>query len=768
MSHSELDMQHQQATGVKKLRFDNSVSTAMGGNSEALPVGAESNTTSARSALKPSPTSTNPSCRASSLRRPSEAPSTHSDAHVQLNPTAEVIEHDGSITTVNAETMEAARPVEAMEESAGEVANFLADVGAGVALAAAANLSMGSAGLSLGASLRTPTDVITTSAASASQTTSEDPCERFRSLLLQLSSLTLEHRPKDPEQYIIDYLHARLLSSTASARSLQTGGTTADEEEGATATTAVAAAAGTALPQENKETSSTTHFASLGDTVVERLTGNALLSDVGRAVVTRLAELLITAQPDDPEDFLWARLEARSFGEDATHNVTYSADGYPVVRPDDPTQVSLLKDIPAASPGYVVVAALLPLLFAKKPVDPISYLFYHIGSRARSSAAQSLHSSSRHMRGGDEEDEFNADSCTSGEFDEDSNSIAGDTTDLCSGGGSMLMAPLQRKGSLGSLFDNTTASVAPSLRRRSERADNARQRLSQGAATPRSGSTRRSMTGATRAPRDATAMQSLPKELAALSGAGSSSKRVSIAQQEGKPRSPMHVSHDSNAGAAVDIGSNATRTQRVSSFSAVSSTLHSAESDEQARVMNEFGILRLREELRLERLQHEIRTLTRECEYRKQMALLNKTDRMADRAAATAQEALEEALKYRAFLCAQIDQLEVEQQRQLQIISQQLANASPTLSAAAAPRISSPIAGYRLDAEAQLRYPEPQVPSELDILKKQVELLTMEQARARSMRYGVAPGFVTAAPQTTWYPSPVTGVSGSARASYAK
>ncbi|KAG5467327.1 hypothetical protein CUR178_00969 [Leishmania enriettii] len=771
MSHSEQAMQHQAVTGVKKLRFYDSVSTAMDGNSEAWPVGAENNT-SARSALKASPTSSNPSCRGSSMRRPSEAASPHSDAHVQLNPTAEVIEHDGSVTTVSAETIEAARPVEAMEESAGEVANFLADVGARVGAASTASMNVAYVGASPGASLRISTDVIPASSASALQTISEDPSERFRSLLLQLSSLTLAHRPKDPEQYIIDYLHARLLSSTASARTSQTEGTTADEEDGATAgataTTATAKGPGATPLGGDEETSTMEVFTPQGDTVVERLASNVLLSDVSRAVVTRLAELLISTQPDDPEDFLWARLEARSFGGDAAHSAAYSADGYPVVRPEDPTQVSLLKDIPAASPGYVVVAALLPLLFAKKPVDPISYLFYHMGSRARSSAAQSLHSSSRHLRVGDEEDEFNSESCASGEFDEDSNFAADDTADLFSGGGSMVMLPLQRKGSLGSLFDNTVVSTTPSLRRRSERSDNARQRQSQGVATPQGSSTRRSVTGAPRASRDATATLPLPKELAALIGTGLSSKRVSIAQHEGKLRSPMHVAHDSNAGAAADCGSNPMRSHRVSSFSVASGTLHCVESDEQARVMNEFVILRLREELRLERLQHEVRTLTRECEYRKQMALLNKTDRMADRAAATAQEALEEAIKYRSFLCAQIEQLEVEQQRQLRLISQQFARVSPTLSAAAAPRVSSPISGYRLGAEAQLRYPESQVPSEFDILKKQVELLAMEQARARSMGYGVAPGYPTVVPQTTWYPSPVTGVSESARASYAK
>ncbi|CAG9582563.1 conserved hypothetical protein [Leishmania major strain Friedlin] len=456
--------------------------------------------------------------------------------------------------------------------------------------------------------------------------------------------------------------------------------------------------------------------------------------------MTRLAELLINSQPDDPEDFLWARLEARSFGEDATHSVVFSADGYPVVRPEDPTQVSLLKDIPTTSPGYVVATGLLPLLFAKKPVDPISYLFYHIGSRARSSAAQSAHSSTRHLRFGEDEG-LDAESCTSRELDDDSNYAADDAAEVGSAGGSISMVPLQRKGSLGSLFDNGAA--AQLQRRRSDRSDNARQRLSQSTTVPRSSSIRRS-------------------------GAGSSLKRVSVTQHEGKSCSPMRISHESSPVTVADLGSSSTRTFRIPFLTASSSTLHNIESDEHARVRNEFGLLRLREELRLERLQHEVRILTRECEYRNHMALLNRTDRMADRAAATAQEALEEAQKYCAFLCAQIDQLEVEKQRQLRLISQHMAQSSSPLSAAVDPRISSPISGRCLGAEPSLLYAEPQVPSELDILKKQVELLAMEQARARSIGYGVAPSYAAAAPHTTRFPVSATGVSGSARASFAK
>ncbi|CBZ30761.1 conserved hypothetical protein [Leishmania mexicana MHOM/GT/2001/U1103] len=482
--------------------------------------------------------------------------------------------------------------------------------------------------------------------------------------------------------------------------------------------------------------------------------------------MTRLAELLISAQPDDPEDFLWARLEARSFGEDATHSVVFSTDGYPVVRPEDPTQVSLLKDIPATSPGYVVATGLLPLLFAKKPVDPIGYLFYHIGSRTRSSAAQSVHSSTRHLRFGEGDEGFDAESCTSREFDDDSN-YGADDAEVGSIGGSVSMVPLQRKGSLGSLFDS--AAAVQLQRRRSERSENARQRLSQSAAVPRSsGSMRRSVTGATRASRDTSAAQPLPQELAALSGTGSSWKRVSAAQHEGKPCSPMRVSHGNSPVTVADIGNSPTRTFRIPSLTASPNTLHNIDSDEHARVRNEFGLLRLREELRLERLQHEVRILTRECEYRNHMALLNRTDRMADRAAATAQEALEEAQKYRAFLCAQIDQLELEKQRQLRLISQHMAQSSSPHSAAVDPRIPLPTSGHCLGAESSLLYTESQVPNELDILKKQVELLAMEQARARSMRYGVASSYAAAAPHTTRFSSSSAGVSGSARASFPK
>ncbi|GET92723.1 hypothetical protein, conserved [Leishmania tarentolae] len=770
MSRKEQDVPHQQSACGKKLRFDDSVCTTTAGCSEALLAGSIGSPLSARSALKSSPTGSSPSHhRASSLRRPSEAASTHSDIHVQLNPNAEVIEHDGSVTTVNTTTMESSHLFEAVEESAGEVANFLADVGAGVI--SATNMNMTSLSVSLGTSSRGPTDVMTTSTPSASQTTSEDPSERFRSLLLQLSSLTLEHRPKDPEQYIIDHLNARLLASGASTRVSLVGCATTTKEDGdltnGTETNVTTDEPGMIIPAGSKETSTMTCFTPHGDTVVERLASNALSSEIGRAVITHLAELLINAQPDDPEDFLWAHLEARNFGEDTTHGVAFSADGYPVVRPEDPTQASLLKDIPATSPGYVVAAGLLPLLFAKKPVDPISYLFYHIGSRAHSSTAQSAHSSTRHLRLGDEEDEgLDAESCASREFDDDSNYAADDAAEVGSINGSISMVPLQRKGSLGNLFDN--AATVQLQRRRSERPDNARQRLSQSAAVHRSSSMRRSVPGAMRSSRDMSTAHPLPQELAALGGAGLSSKGASATQHDGKLFSPMRFSHENSTEAVVDAVTGATRPSCIPLLSASTSTLHCIESEEQAHVWNEFGRLRLREELRLERLQHEIRILTRECEYRKNMAVLNKTDRMADRAAAAAREALEEAQKYRAFLCAQIDQLEVEKQRQLLLISKHLSHSSSPLSLARAPRLSSTRSGQCPGAESLFLHAEPQVPSELDILKKQVELLAMEQARARSMGYGVAPSYASAAFPTARFPTYATGVSDPTRTSYAK
>ncbi|KAG5492625.1 hypothetical protein JKF63_01204 [Porcisia hertigi] len=752
MSHNEQVEQQQQGSNAKKLRFDRS-SPEICGESDAGMGATDSSAASARSVLKTSPTRGAPLGRASSLRRPSETASTHSDAHVQLNPNAEVIEHDGRVTTCNAASIEAEAPVEAVEESAGEVANFLADVGAGVA--AAANMSMVSPGAPLETSLKTHVDVMTASAAPALRTTDADPIERFRSLLLQLSSLTLEYQPKDPEQCMIDYLQARLLSSAAVSRASHTGDTATDAEKEATAGAPATTLATDGLDMTTSPDGSTRmNTRSLptprGGTVMERLTRSPLLSEVGRTVMTRLAKSLLSAQPDDPEDFLWARLEAQNFGVDAAHSVAFSADGYPVVRPEDPTQVHLLKDIPVTSPGYVVATSLLPLLFAKKPVDPISYLFYHIGSRARLSAAQSMHSSTRPLRYGDEEDEMcNAESCTSREFDDDSDSVDNDAVELISTLGSTLLAPLQRKGSLGSLFDNSATAAMQSLRRRSERSDNARQRLSLNATMSRSSSVRRELAGATRASKGTPAAQLLSTGPSALNGAASSSKRVSIAQQGEKPSSPTRTHHIHFPGPSPN-------------------TLHNMESDEYARVKCEFKFLRLRDELRLERLHHDIRVLTREAEYRNRMALLNKTDRMADRAAAMAQEALEEALEYRTFLCAQIDELEVVQERQLRLILQQGCHCPYALSSAGVPSISSPISGHWPGAEARDQNTDMQVPSELDILKKKVELLTMEQARARSNGYGMATGCVANAPHTNWNSTPAPKVTGSTRVSHTR
>ncbi|KPA86166.1 hypothetical protein ABB37_00415 [Leptomonas pyrrhocoris] len=823
MSHNESAASALPQSGVKKLRFDDAATET--------PSASDGGVTSGRSARKSSPTISSVSPFASSLRRPSEAPSSHSDAHVQLNPNPEVIQHDGSVTTLAASIAHAdAHPLPAVEEPAGEVANFLADVGAGLSVnngASSNSISAASGPTVSGGSFNVSSTAVgggngSWTADSTARSATPDASVRFRTLLLQLSALILEHRPKDPEQYIVDHLNACLLSASVISRAplneLDAGqkskaGGDASLAEGHASRGAELSLQG---PPSTAETAAA--FQPFGDTVVERLASNVLSTKVGHSVLLSVAELLISTQPDDPEDFLWSRLEARSFGEEASHNITMNADGFPVVRPEDPAQLALLKDIPASSPGYVIAVNLLPVLFAKKPADPISYLFYHVANRARSSAVPSAHSSTRHLRvNADEEDDFEVESCTSREFGEDSYSGAEDVVETGSVSESANQLPLQRKGSLGSLFDaaaaasGTIAVAGQSLRRSTgDRGLGGRHRQSHGRTNSRGSSVRRSTAptaGSSRALKDSSNPPSVPDELSALFS--SATKRVSIAQQEVQLPSPSHFSYDSSALPGNNAASNGTGGASITNSGAAAptrssrdtgataepqvcvgtqyppasapahpanGTLRKVEAEEHARIRQEFDLLRLREELRLERLQYEVRTLTRECEYRTRMAMLNKTDRMADRAAAASREALEEAHTYRGFLCAQIDQLDGEQQRQLRTVSQHIGRmAFPVQVAASA--LPSPSFSTLLGEDAAFRQAEQQhvcgststysVPSELDILKKQVELLTMEQARAKHHDCVSAAFNPYASTQQNRYrPAAIPGAQTSARPPY--
>ncbi|KPI85765.1 hypothetical protein ABL78_5183 [Leptomonas seymouri] len=754
---------------MKKLRFDDMVTTASSA-SEMSAGGGLSGVASGRSALKCNPSTNSPSPLASSLRRPSEGASSHSDMHVQLNPKLEVIQHDGNTTSLAAIHL-----LPAKGEPAGEVANFLANVGAGMYAnsgncsnnASSNSASSPYAPTASGSLFNVPSaTMVGDNGSCISESTSRsvvpDASERFRTLLLQLSALVLDHRPKDPEQCILDHLNARLLSSSAISRA-PCSDSDAGEESKEDGDASLAAAHDNSSAEWNPQhplsaAETAPVFQPIGDTVAERLASNALSTEVGHSLLLHLAELLINTQPDDPENFLWARLEARSFSEEAAH-VAMNTDGCPVVRPEDPTELALLKDIPVSSPGYVVAANLMLVLFAKKPADPLSYLFYHIGSRARSSAAQSAHSPTRHLRAIIDENGILEESCTSREFNEDSSSGAEDAVESGSVNDSANQLPLQRKGSLGSLFDATASAVAASsmnasagqsLRRlAADRTLCTRHRQLRSLANSRGSSARRSTSaaGPLRALRDPSCPSSMPDELSALNS--STAKRVSIAQQVVQESLPSQFSYDSSALPGNTAGGNITgaaglaRANRDPTVTtepqphagpqpspgpaptpAANGALWKMEADEHARIRQEFDLLYLREELRLERLQHEVRTLTRECEYRTRMALLNKTDRMADRAAAAAREALEEAQSYRGFLCAQMDLLNDEKQRQIRMISQHVARTALRQAEQQSACGSSSSYG---------------VPSELDILKKQVELLSMEQARAKHYGCGSAP-----------------------------
>ncbi|CAD2216832.1 hypothetical protein, conserved [Angomonas deanei] len=283
--------------------------------------------------------------------------------HVQVNLTPEVIQPSGSAVK---------EPCSPTPTTAGEVANALADTAL-------------------------PGDAL----------------PDLRPLFLNLAAKVLSAKPKDPEQYIVDHLMGRQLSSQTSSPVFK-----AKEPEVTDLRDVNADAVDLGGPSpKGRKAVSLLSFEPVGDTVVDRLVFG-LPAGPAKSVVTNLAHLLLDSKPEDPEDFLCMHLCA-------VHSA-YSGAPTTIVA-EDPTIASLLCDIPAGTPGYNVAMQLLPTLLAKRPTNPINYLFDHLSSRmSRGSAAQSLRSSNRRHHGVD----CGVQSCSSSEFleDEVDSTVLGDLT----------------------------------------------------------------------------------------------------------------------------------------------------------------------------------------------------------------------------------------------------------------------------------------------------------------------------------------------------
>ncbi|KAF5225475.1 hypothetical protein ECC02_001238 [Trypanosoma cruzi] len=135
--------------------------------------------------------------------------------------------------------------------------------------------------------------------------------------------------------------------------------------------------------------STTLTFAPVGDTAEERLVSGAPAGPA-RTAMRYWAKLLIESKPDNPELFMWSKLEARmerdSLGipQSRTSNTASARDS---------TRISLLRGIPRGTPAYTVMRNLVDLTFEKKPDQPEMWMLYHFIARHKSSAAPSGRSS---------------------------------------------------------------------------------------------------------------------------------------------------------------------------------------------------------------------------------------------------------------------------------------------------------------------------------------------------------------------------------------
>lgn len=503
----------------------------------------------------------------------------------------------------------------------------------------------------------------------------------LREWFVQLAAMLLSAQPTDPEQYLVDHFCSNRLNSSQGGSEVQPG---VDSHQDSYATLEV-----------EKRHLEPVSLTSIGATETERLASGAPVG-CGRAVLELLAKLVFDKKPDDAEHFLWTWLESRSFVEEvaASTVIAYTDEGSILLPPDDPTQATLLREVPYDSPGYAVAANVISLLFAKRPVDPWNYLFSHLSGRARSSLANSVLSS---KRGGQGQEET---SCTSREYDDDD----GDYDEISPSSRSAIsgfLAVIQQKGSSASFR---------SSRRRSFNVGKRTQNQSKEMCTQTSCIGSPNLT-----PTTTTHLRTIPS--AYFQSPLNGNNKCPITTFPNLCSAPLPTN-------AASLGHVTTATSHGGHN--VFASTRSDEDDKQQRVRADFEIMRTRNRLRLERLHLEMESARREVTYRERIALSYDGTAAAQRAVVVARDALQEMEKYAAFLESHDRHLKAHMERQLRTLGQlSMPECITDAGAFDGPMVTS---SHRTllgsTAKSVLS-----APTELEILQKRVELLTMEQAR---------------------------------------
>ncbi|KEG13279.1 hypothetical protein DQ04_01101000 [Trypanosoma grayi] len=189
-------------------------------------------------------------------------------------------------------------------------------------------------------------------------------------VLLRMADLVVSEHPKRPQLHLWSHLQSKLGGTPHTTSQL-------DKSE-----------------VRRRPSCSSLTFAPVGDNTEERLSSGAPAGPA-RAVVRHWVRLLLDAKPDNPLLFMWSKLEAKG-GKDAI--CLGASSSVHALAPEDPTKVAVLHDIPRSSPAYTVLLGLVDLIFEKKPDAPEMWMWYHLVGRSKSGGSASGRSSAISLR----------------------------------------------------------------------------------------------------------------------------------------------------------------------------------------------------------------------------------------------------------------------------------------------------------------------------------------------------------------------------------
>ncbi|KAH9601366.1 hypothetical protein LSM04_000604 [Trypanosoma melophagium] len=183
-------------------------------------------------------------------------------------------------------------------------------------------------------------------------------------LLLQLANFLLCHRPNRPQLFLWSHLQGKL--------GINHSPTFIERNE---------------ICRHPSSPAPT--FAPVGDTTEERLS-SMVQAGPAKGVLRQCAKVLLENKPDNPVLFMWAKLEAKVTKESIGIIPSGSMLSF---SPDDPTKVALLREVARSSPLYNPLRSIVDLMFDKKPDAPELWMLDHLINRPKTAGTTSGRSS---------------------------------------------------------------------------------------------------------------------------------------------------------------------------------------------------------------------------------------------------------------------------------------------------------------------------------------------------------------------------------------